>query len=122
MHATNADRRTRSTKAHLLIAGAPPTPNPPGLDSWHLAAAEQLTAACKSVVLAAALLRGRLGAAEALEAARLEEAFQIEDWGMVEAGHDLDAADLATRVAAPAVMVGLLRRGGGSGGDGGGRG
>ncbi|GBF93265.1 hypothetical protein Rsub_05997 [Raphidocelis subcapitata] len=75
-----------------------------GLDSWRLAAVEQLTAACKSVVLAAALLRGRLSPEAALAAARLEEAYQIEDWGEVEAGHDLDAADMGTRVAAPAVM------------------
>ncbi|KIY98700.1 ATP synthase F1 complex assembly factor 2 [Monoraphidium neglectum] len=79
-----------------------------GLDPWRLAAAEQLTAACKSVVLAAALLRGRLAPGDALDASRLEEAFQIEDWGMVEAGHDLDVADLKTRVAAPALLVRLL--------------
>jgi ATP synthase F1 complex assembly factor 2 len=85
-----------------------------GLDAWRLAAAEQLTAACKSVVLAAAVLRGRVRPEDALAAARLEEEFQIEDWGMVEAGHDLDAADLKTRVLAPAVFVRLL--GGGLGG------
>ena len=43
-----------------------------------------------------------------LQAARLEEDFQLEDWGMVEAGHDLDIADAHTRIAAPAVLVGLL--------------
>ncbi|KAI8464442.1 MAG: hypothetical protein J3K34DRAFT_474312 [Monoraphidium minutum] len=86
-----------------------------GLDGWRLAAAEQLTAACKSVLLAAALLRGRVGPAEALAAARLEEDYQIEDWGVVEAGHDLDVADLRTRVGAPALMAALLARGGGGG-------
>jgi len=59
-------------------------------------------------VLAAAVLRGRVTAQQALDASRVEEAFQIEDWGVVEAGHDLDVADLGTRVTAPAVMVRLL--------------
>ena len=46
---------------------------------------------------------------EGLAAARLEEAFQSEEWGEVEAGHDLDKADIGSRVAAPIVMMGLLR-------------
>lgn len=93
-----------------------------GLGAWRLAAAEQLTAACKSVVLAAALLHGRVTPGEALAASRLEEDFQIEDWGSVEAAHDLDAADQRTRVAAPAVLARLLEVEDdvGSGGGGGG--
>lgn len=82
-----------------------------GLDHWHLAAAEQLTSTCKSVVLAAALLRGHIGPAEALAAARLEEDFQVEEWGRVEAGHDLDEADLRSRVFAPSLFVRLLQMG-----------
>ncbi len=80
-----------------------------GLDAWHLAAAEQLTATCKSVVLAAALLRGHIAPAVALAAARLEEDFQAEEWGRVEAGHDLDEADLRSRVFAPSLFVRLLQ-------------
>ncbi|KXZ46524.1 hypothetical protein GPECTOR_43g961 [Gonium pectorale] len=79
-----------------------------GLDHWHLAAAEQLTTTCKSVVLAAALLRGHVTPAAALAAARLEEDFQAEEWGRVEAGHDLDEADLRSRVFAPSLFVRLL--------------
>lgn len=62
----------------------------------------------KSLVIAVALLHGRLSVAEAVKAARLEEDFQLEDWGMVEAGHDLDIADTQTRIGAPAVFVNLL--------------
>ncbi|GLC41176.1 hypothetical protein PLESTB_001530000 [Pleodorina starrii] len=80
-----------------------------GLDPWHLAAAEQLTTTCKSVVLAAALLRGHIGPAAALAAARLEEDFQAEEWGRVEAGHDLDEADLRSRVFGPSLFVRLLQ-------------
>lgn len=63
----------------------------------------------KSLVVAAALLAGRLGVAGAVSAARLEEDFQLEDWGMVEAGHDLDIADTNTRIGGPAVFVKLLQ-------------
>lgn len=80
-----------------------------GLDDWRLAAAEQLVTSSKSVVITAALLGGRLDVREAVAAARLEEEFQLEDWGMVEAGHDLDIADTHTRIAAPAVFARLLQ-------------
>lgn len=35
---------------------------------------------------------------QAVEASRLEEDTQVEQYGFVEGGHDLDAADLRTRV------------------------
>lgn len=38
--------------------------------------------------------QGRLGVAEAVDAARLEEAAQIEEWGLVEGGHDIDISDI----------------------------
>lgn len=81
---------------------------PAGLDPWRLAAMEQLVSTSKSLVIAAALLHARLSVAEAVKAARLEEEFQLEDWGMVEAGHDLDIADTNTRLGAPAVFTRLL--------------
>lgn len=81
---------------------------PPGLDAWRLAAAEQLVTSSKSVVLAAASLEGRLSASEGVAAARLEEDFQLEDWGAVEAGHDLDIADTRTRIGAATLLVRLL--------------
>jgi ATP synthase F1 complex assembly factor 2 len=69
---------------------------------------EQLVTTSKSLVIAAALLHGRLTAAEGVKAARLEEDFQLEDWGMVEAGHDLDIADTNTRIGGPTIFVKLL--------------
>jgi ATP synthase F1 complex assembly factor 2 len=69
---------------------------------------EQLVTSSKSLVIAAAVLHGWLSVADAVKAARLEEDFQLEDWGMVEAGHDLDIADTNTRIGAPAVFVKLL--------------
>jgi len=79
------------------------------LDAWTLAAVDQATAASKSLVVAAALAHGRVGVARAVAAARLEEDHQTDAWGVVEAGHDLDAADARTRVASAAVMLRLLR-------------
>lgn len=45
---------------------------------------------------------------EAIRAARVEEDFQIEEWGLVEGGHDIDIADAKARVAAPAVFLRLI--------------
>lgn len=80
-----------------------------GLTPWQLAAVEQLVTSSKSLVVAAAVHHGQLTAAEAIKAARLEEDYQLEDWGMVEAGHDLDIADTHTRIGAPAVFLSLLQ-------------
>lgn len=81
------------------------------LDHWHLAATEELTSACKSLVLATALVREHIGIQQGITAARLEELFQIEDWGAVEAGHDLDEADISTRIAGPVLFLRLLKDG-----------
>lgn len=80
-----------------------------GLDRWQLAAVEQLVQASKSVVLAAAVHHGRMDVASTVGAARIEEDSQLEDWGMVEAGHDLDIADTKTRIGAAALFLQLLR-------------
>jgi ATP synthase mitochondrial F1 complex assembly factor 2 len=81
------------------------------LDNWHLAAAEELAASFKSVTLGLATMAGRLGIEAALKAARVEEDVQIEQWGLVEGGHDIDIADIRVRAAAPSLFVRLLRRG-----------
>lgn len=82
-------RSARLGCSHVTIQVPPAThtspPAPPGLDPFHLAAMEQLTATCKSVVIAAALLRGRIGVREAFTASRLEEDIQMEEWGKVRA-------------------------------------
>lgn len=55
-------------------------------------------------------MQGRLGVAGALEAARVEEDFQIDRWGLVEGGHDIDIADASARVSAAAVFSRLVRQ------------
>ena len=52
-------------------------------------------------------MQGGFPVEEALRIARLEEDFQLEEWGRVEGGHDLDQADIHVRVTAPAVFARL---------------
>lgn len=81
-----------------------------GADDWELAALDQMTSACKSFVVSLAVARGRLGAEQAAAAARVGEIHQIEEWGEVEAGHDLDAADLAVRLGSSSAFLRMLGR------------
>lgn len=78
------------------------------VNDWQLAAVDALSAAAKSLVIAMAISRGRLDIEEAIQVIRLEEDYQIEEWGLVEGGHDIDVADLQSRVAAASVFLRLL--------------
>ncbi len=53
--------------------------------------------------------QGHVGVEEAIQLARLEEEVQIEEWGLVEGGHDIDLADARVRISAPSVFIRLLR-------------
>jgi chaperone required for assembly of F1-ATPase len=78
------------------------------LDDFALAALHLATAACGSLVIALALVDGRLDAEEAFAASQLDESFQIEAWG-----EDCEQAErrraLAGDIAAAAQFLGLLR-------------
>ena len=105
--------------ATLAVAnGVIPTPQSPAAlrafavavaaqDDFPLTALHALTAACGSLVIALALLDGRLDAAAAFAASQLDETFQIEAWGQ-----DAEAAArrtaLAADIAAAARFVELL--------------
>ena len=77
------------------------------LDDFRLTALQAATAACGSLVIALALLEGRLDADSAFAASQLEETFQIEAWG-----EDAEAtqrrAALADDIAATARFLALL--------------
>jgi len=103
--------------------GEPPDPLPPpqppaaaaaaerilaAADDWTLAALDSVTGSCKSFVLALALCRRRLSAREVCVAARVAEQYQTDLWGEVEAGHDLDRADLQVRVSAASAFLRML--------------
>ena len=79
-------------------------------DDFRLTALHTMTAACGSLVIALALLEGRLDAAAAFAISQLDETFQIESWG-----EDAEAAArrhaLAEDIAAAARFVQLLDAG-----------
>jgi ATP synthase F1 complex assembly factor 2 len=54
------------------------------------------------------LWQGQLTLEQVLQAARLEEQFQISGWGLVEGGHDVDEATVKVRLAAPLLFLRLL--------------
>ncbi|MCG5242886.1 ATP12 family chaperone protein [Azospirillum doebereinerae] len=75
-----------------VCAGLMPQPQAPealralrnvveGYDDWTLAALQTVTGACGSLIVALALLEGRIDAAEAFEASQIDESFEIERWG-----------------------------------------
>jgi len=71
-----------------------------GEDDFTLAALAFAAALFGSAILALALMAGRLGGCEALAAARLDETFQEERWGV-----DAEAARNARAMEAEAVML-----------------
>jgi chaperone required for assembly of F1-ATPase len=76
-------------------------------DDFRLTALHALTTACGSLVIALAVLEGRLDAEAAFAASQLDETFQIEAWGT-----DAEAASrrqaLAADIAAAARFLVLL--------------
>lgn len=50
-------------------------------DDWRLSALQTATSACGSLVVALALLEGKLSADEAFDVSQIDETFQIEKWG-----------------------------------------
>ncbi|KAI3666004.1 hypothetical protein L6452_44642 [Arctium lappa] len=76
----------------------------------ELAAIDALASASHSLIISIAIFRGRLQLDEAIELIRLEEDMQVEKWGLVEGGHDLDVADLKVQISSAAVFLGLTKR------------
>jgi chaperone required for assembly of F1-ATPase len=102
-----------------ITAGVIPVAQPPASlyafaaavgehDDFALAALHLATAACGSLVIALALIEGRLDAEAAFAASQLDESFQIEAWGA-----DPEQAQrrqgLAADIAAAARFLALLR-------------
>ncbi|XP_041006419.1 ATP synthase mitochondrial F1 complex assembly factor 2-like [Juglans microcarpa x Juglans regia] len=79
-------------------------------DDCELAAIDAIAAAAHSLIIAVGISRGKLQIEEAIELIRLEEDLQMDRWGLVEGGHDLDIADLRVQISSAAVFLGLSRR------------
>ncbi len=110
--------RTRYDAALAVTAGIVPTRQSEAAlhafaaavaaqDDFRLTALHGLTACCGSLVIALALMEGRLGPDEAFAASQLDEIFQMEAWG-----EDAEAAErraaLAADIAAAARFLDLL--------------
>lgn len=78
-------------------------------DDCELAAIDAIAAAAHSLVIAVGMFRGKLQIEEAIELSRLEEDLQVDKWGLVEGGHDVDIADLKVQISSAAVFLGLSR-------------
>ena len=79
-----------------------------GLDSWKRCALMELSSACKSVCMAIGGASGGFTIEQVIRASRVEEDYQIEQWGLVEGGHDIDVADGQVRIRSPMVFLDLL--------------
>ncbi|XP_050230946.1 uncharacterized protein LOC126679963 [Mercurialis annua] len=78
-------------------------------DNCELATIDAIASAAHSLVIAVGIVRGKLDIEEAIELIRLEEDLQVDRWGLVEGGHDLDIADLRVQISSAAVFLGLSR-------------
>jgi ATP synthase F1 complex assembly factor 2 len=81
------------------------------MDAFELTATFNAAASAKSLLIGMSLIRNVISIDEATRAARTEEDASIEEWGLVEGGHDVDQADIVVRLAAPRTMMSLLRAG-----------
>jgi ATP synthase F1 complex assembly factor 2 len=78
------------------------------LDPWSLAVFDSLTKITKSYVIALATVKGRLNAQQAYIASRVEEELQIQTWGEVEGGHDIDTSYTKVKILAATVFLRMV--------------
>lgn len=95
-----------------------------GLDAWRLVALQAVTVEAKSFLVGMAVVAGCGGVSgivsgdvlvpyadspkKAVHASRIEEEFQIEQWGLVEGGHDYDRLNCSIGVHSAAVLLRCL--------------
>ncbi|KAF4322987.1 hypothetical protein BBO99_00001081 [Phytophthora kernoviae] len=78
------------------------------LNDFELTAMRTLTKECKSLITAMAIFKRHITAKEATDICRLEEEFQINNWGLVEGGHDLDRVNCAVKLSSASFLLYLL--------------
>ncbi|CAI5729445.1 unnamed protein product [Peronospora destructor] len=84
---------------HQLIAN---------LNDFELTAMRTLTKECKSLITALAVFKRHITEKEAIDICRVEEEFQINNWGLVEGGHDLDRVNCAVKLSSASFLLYLL--------------
>lgn len=78
------------------------------LNDFELTAMRALTKECKSLITALAVFKRHVTAKEAMDICRLEEEFQINNWGLVEGGHDLDRVNCSVKLSSASFLLYLL--------------
>ncbi|CAI5705015.1 unnamed protein product [Peronospora effusa] len=78
------------------------------LNDFELTAMRTLTKECKSLITALAVFKRHITAKEAIDICRVEEEFQINNWGLVEGGHDLDRVNCAVKLSSASFLLYLL--------------
>jgi chaperone required for assembly of F1-ATPase len=63
---------------------------------------------CKSIVLALAFMSNFLSLEQVKIASRIEEEFQVEIWGVVEGGHDMDRLNNSVSLSAVSLFNNLF--------------
>ena len=63
---------------------------------------------CQSLITALAVFTRHITTKEAIDVCRLEEEFQITNWGVVEGGHDLDRVNCAVKLSSASLLLYLL--------------
>jgi ATP synthase F1 complex assembly factor 2 len=77
------------------------------MDDFTLTCLQSATIECKSVVLGLAFIGRLISLEDLVQASRLEEEFQVEIWGVVEGGHDMDRLNNAVALGAVSTFMNL---------------
>jgi ATP synthase F1 complex assembly factor 2 len=84
------------------------------LDIWHLTALHSIATETKSLLIALAALDDGFSEMDdinyVINAGRVEEEFQIENWGLVEGGHDYDRLNASITIGAARLMLDMIRK------------
>jgi ATP synthase F1 complex assembly factor 2 len=79
-----------------------------GVSDFVLCGLDAAAQTSKSLVIPLALYHRKLSIEDALRACRVEENYQLENYGEVEGFHDLDKVDIETRLSSAALFLHLL--------------
>jgi len=79
------------------------------LDAWHLTALSSVCSGSKSLLVALASLADDTIPNSTIKAARIEEEFQISNWGLVEGGHDYDRLNCSIQILSAHIFVSSIR-------------
>lgn len=79
------------------------------LDVWHLTALSSVCSGSKSLLVALAFLADDVSPKSAIKAARVEEEFQISNWGLVEGGHDYDRLNCSIQILSAHIFLSSIR-------------